>query len=98
MFHFIILDVNDIERFDGFNYANLIDFQTFEDVSEANAECDKMVDRYLNEYTECDDDDFKEEDYVKSLYIDNEKIFRNVVLTFDSCVRQFMVVSCQATR
>lgn len=92
MFHFIILDVGDEDRVEGYPYVNIVDFQTFDDVSEANAKCDEMVDRYLKEYVECDEEDYKEEDYVFSHYIDNEKTFRNVVLLFESCQRQFLVI------
>lgn len=92
MFHFIILDVWDGDRMEDFPHTNLVDFQTFDDVSEANAKCDEMVDRYLKEYVECDEEDYNEEDYLKSLYVDNEKTFRNFLLEFESCSRQLMVI------
>ena len=92
MFHFIILDVGDEDRVEDYSYANIVDFQTFDDVSEANAKCDEMTDRYLEEYIECDEEDYNEEDYLKSLYVDNEKTFRNFLLTFESCTRQLMVI------
>ena len=92
MFHFIILDVWDGDRVEDFPHSNIVDFQTFDDVSEANEKCDEMVDRYLKEYVECDEEDFNEEDYLKSLYVDNEKTFRNFLLEFESCSRQLMVI------
>lgn len=92
MFHFIILDVWDKDRITDFDYNVLIDFQTFDDVSEATAKCDEMLDKYLKEYAECDDEDFNEDEYVKSLYVDNEKTYRNFLFEATTFSRQFMVI------
>ena len=92
MFHFIILDVWDKDSIDDYDYAVLIDFQTFDNVSDATAKCDETLDKYLKEYAECDDEDFNEDEYVKSLYVDNEKTYRNVLFEATTFSRQFMVI------
>ena len=78
MFHFIILDLWDKDRIEDFDNAVLIDFQTFDNVSDATAKCD--------------DEDFNEDEYVKSLYVDNEKTYRNFLFEATTFSRQFMVI------
>ena len=92
MFHFIILDLWDKDRIEDFDNAVLIDFQTFDNVSDANAKCDEMLDKYLKDYAECDEEDFNEDEYVKSLYVDNEKTYRNCLFEATTFSRQFMVI------
>lgn len=92
MFHFMILDLWDKDRIEDFDNAVLIDFQTFDNVSDATAKCDEMLDKYLKDYAECDDEDFNEDEYVNSLYVDNEKTYRNVLFEAPSFSRQFMVI------
>lgn len=92
MFHFIILDLWDKDRIEDFDNAVLIDFQTFDNVSDASAKCDETLDKYLKEYAECDDEDFNEDEYVKSLYVDNKKTYRNVLFEATTFSRQFMVI------
>ena len=92
MFHFIILDLWNQDRIEDFDNAVLIDLQTFDNVSDATAKCDEMLDKYLKEYAECDDEDFNEDEYVKSLYVDNEKTYRNFLFEANTFSRQFMVI------
>lgn len=92
MFHFMILDLWDKDRFEDFDSAVLIDFQTFDNVSDATAKCDEMLDKYLKDYAECDDEDFNEDEYVESLYVDNEKTYRNFLFEAPTFSRQFMVI------
>ena len=53
MFHFMILDLWDKDRIEDFDNAVLIDFQTFDNVSDATAKCDEMLDKYLKDYAKC---------------------------------------------
>jgi hypothetical protein len=91
MFNLIVLDVIDENRVENIDYVNVVSNQLFENYSDACAECDKLIDRYIAEYVECDDEDANEEEYYNSLYVDNKRIYRNVLLNFEDA-RQFIVV------
>ena len=90
MYSLLVIDVNDENRVENMDYVNIVSIQMFDNYTDACIECDKLIDRYIAEYVECDDEDYNEEDFYYSLYTDNEKIYRNVLLDFDDA-RQFIV-------
>lgn len=91
MFVFLIIDVTDENRVENLDYVNIVSAETFDNYSDACAKCDEMIEKYLKEYFECDDEEDNEEEYYHSLYVDNKKYFRNVLLEFEDS-RQFIVM------
>lgn len=91
MYSFLIIDVTDEDRVENLDYVNIVSIELFDNYSDACAKCDEMIERYLKEYFECDDEEINEEEYYHSLYVDNKKLYRNVLLTFEDS-RQFVVI------
>lgn len=87
MFVFLIIDVTDENRVENIDYVNVVSAELFDNYSDACSKCDEMIEKHLKEYAECDD----EEEYYHSLYVDNEKYFRNVLVEFEDA-RQFIVM------
>ena len=90
MFNLLVIDVNDENRVENLDYVNIVSIQEFDNYTDACAECDKLIDRYITEYVECDDEEYNEEEFYHSLCVDNEKIYRNVLIDFEDA-RQFIV-------
>lgn len=91
MFVFAIIDVTDENRVENLDYVDIVSIEMFDNYSDACIKCDATIEQYLKDYVECDDEEDNEEEYYHSLYVDNKKYFRNVLLTFEDS-RQFIVM------
>ena len=88
MYSFLVVDVTDENRVENIDYVNVVSVELFDNYSDACAKCDKMIDKHIKEYGAKEDN---EEEYYHSLYTDNERLYRNVLITFED-TRQFIVV------
>lgn len=88
MYSFLVIDVTDENRVENIDYVNVVSVELFDNYSDACAKCDEMIDKHIKEYGAEEDN---EEEYYHSLYTDNERLYRNVLITFED-TRQFIVV------
>lgn len=81
MYNFLILELWNKDRFDNVDYSVVLTNKFFDNYSDACLDCDQIIDQYIQKYIGTNTD-YDEEDYYKSLYVDNTKIYRNVLLEF----------------
>jgi hypothetical protein len=92
MYNVVVFDVGDENRIIGLPYAEFVYLKSFDRHCEAIVECVEDVIKFAKEFSECSEEDFKIENYIYQLPLDNKNVFLNVLFTGESIHRQFMVI------